>query len=95
MCRSARNSAHQGSAKWVETQVDNDETALICQVCSQTSPPYKVVVTQLGPLTYLVEVEGGLKWKRHSDHFHDGSGVPQELLTTDLDDEILDDTYPS
>ena len=37
-------------------------------------------------------VVGGLKWKRHSDHLRDGSGVPPELLTTDLD-EILDDTY--
>ena len=52
-----------------------------------------VVVEQLGPLTYLVEVQGGLKWKRHSDHLRDGSGVPPELLTTDLNDEILDDTY--
>ena len=42
-------------------------------------------------LTYLVEVQGGLKWKRHSDHLRDGSGVPPELLTTDLNDEILDD----
>ena len=37
-----------GSAKWVETQApkqeDNDETALICQVGSHTSPPYEVVV---------------------------------------------------
>jgi len=33
------------------------------------------------------------EWKRHSDHLRDGSGVPPELLTTDLDDEILDDTY--
>ena len=52
-----------------------------------------VVVEQLGPLTYLVEVHGGLKWKRHSDHLCDGSGVPLELLTTDLNEEILDDTY--
>ena len=52
-----------------------------------------VVVEQLGPLTYLVEVQGGLKWKRHSDHLRDGSGVPTELLNADLDDEILDDTY--
>ena len=41
-----------------------------------------VVVEQLGPLTYLVEVQGGLKWKRHSGHLRDGSGVPPELLTT-------------
>ena len=27
----------------------------------------------------LVEVQGGLKWKRHSDHLRDGSGVPPEL----------------
>ena len=41
-------------------------------------------------------MQGGLKWKRHSDHLRDGSGVPPELLTTDLNDEILDDTcYPS
>ena len=52
-----------------------------------------VVVEQLGPLTYLVEVQGGLKWKRHSDHLRDGSGVPPELLTTDLNEENLDDTY--
>ena len=38
-------------------------------------------------------MQGGLKWKRHSDHLRDGSGVPPELLTTDLNDEILDDTY--
>ena len=41
----------------------------------------------------LVEVQGGLKWKRHSDHLRDDSGVPPELLTTDLNEEILDDTY--
>ena len=52
-----------------------------------------VVVEQLGPLTYLVEVQEGLKWKRHSDHLCDGSGVQPELLTTDLNDEILDDTH--
>ena len=47
------------------------ETALICQVGSHTSPPYKVVVVEkLGPLTYLVEAQGGFKWKRRN-----GSGV--------------------
>ena len=59
-CRSARNSAHQGSAKWVETQapkqVDNDETVLICQVGSHTSPPYEVVVTLNGkPVTMEID----------------------------------------
>ena len=60
VCPSARNSAQQGSAKWVETQApkqeDNDETALICQVGSQTSPPYEVVVTLNGkPVTMEID----------------------------------------
>ena len=44
-------------------------------------------------LGLLVEVQGGFKWKRHSDHLHDGSGVPTDLQVTDLDEEISDDTY--
>ena len=60
VCRSAQNSAHQGSAKWVETQApkqeDNDETALICQVGSHTSPSYEVVVTLNGkPVTMEID----------------------------------------
>ena len=60
VCRSARNSAQQGSAKWVDTQApkqeDNDETALICQVSSQTSPPYEVVVNLNGkPVTMEID----------------------------------------
>ena len=27
-----------------------------------------VIVQKLAPLTYLVEVQGGLKWRRHVDH---------------------------
>ena len=27
-----------------------------------------VIMQQLGPLTYLVEVEGGTMWKHHMDH---------------------------
>ena len=43
-----------------------------------------VVVEQLGLLTYLVEVrmQGGFKWKMHSDHLCDGSGVAPDLLAT-------------
>ena len=52
-----------------------------------------VVVEQLGLLTYLVEVQGGFKWKRHSDYLRDGSAVPTDLQVTDLDEEISDDTY--
>ena len=52
-----------------------------------------VVVEQLGPLTYLVEVQGGFKWKRHSDHLCDGSGVPPALQVTNSDEDISDDTY--
>ena len=63
VCHSARNSAHQGSAKWVETQTpnqeDNDETVLICQVGSHTSPPSEVVVTLNGkPVT--MEIDTGV-----------------------------------
>lgn len=63
MCRSARNSVHQGSAKWVETQVpnqeDNDEIALICRAGSHTSPPYEVVVALNGkPVT--MEIDTGV-----------------------------------
>lgn len=47
-----------------------------------------VVVEQLGPLTYLVEVKGGFKWKKRIDHLRDGSGVPTDLQVNDLDEEI-------
>ena len=52
-----------------------------------------IFVEQLGPLTYLVEVQGGFKWKRHIDHLRDGSGVPPDLLDPDLNEDISDDTY--
>ena len=59
VCHSARNSAHQGTAKWVETQaptqVDNDETALICQVGSQTSLPYDVVTFNGKPVAMEID----------------------------------------
>ena len=62
VCRSARNSAQQGSAKWVETQApkqdDIDETALICQVGSQTSPSYEVVVN-LNRKPVTMEIDTG------------------------------------
>ena len=31
-----------------------------------------VVKDQIGPLTYLVQVSGGLQWRRHIDHLCDG-----------------------
>ena len=63
VCPLCSKSAHQGSAKWVETQApkqeDNDETALICQVDSHTSPPYEVVVALNGkPVT--MEIDTGV-----------------------------------
>ena len=38
-------------------------------------------------------MQGGFNWKRHTDHLRNGSGVPPDLQATNLDEEILDDTY--
>ena len=35
-----------------------------------------VIVEQLGPLTYRVQVEGGLLWRRHLDHLRTCSDAP-------------------
>ena len=40
------------------TQEDNDETALICQIGSQTSPPYEVVVN-LNQKPVTMEIDTG------------------------------------
>ena len=59
VCCSARNSAHQSSAKCVETQApkqeDNNVTALICRVGSHTSPPYEVVTLNGKPVTKEID----------------------------------------
>ena len=34
-----------------------------------------IVVDQTGPLTFVVQVPGGRRWKRHVDHLHD-SDIP-------------------
>ena len=63
-CHKCKKRGHiaKGSAKWVETQApkqeDNDETALICQVGSQTSPPYEVVVN-LNRKPVTMEIDTG------------------------------------
>ena len=42
-----------------------------------------VVIQQLGPLTFLVQVESGATWRRHIDHLqaHNGSDAPQPTAT--------------
>ena len=53
-----------------------------------------VVIQKLAPLTYLVEVQGGLKWKRHIDHIKSlGSkevNEPNNSENTDTDQESSD-----
>ena len=49
-----------------------------------------VVKKKLGPLTYLIETQDGLTWKRHIDHLKSlGHNAPEPEST---DDEII---YPS
>ena len=40
-------------------------------------PPWVpgAVVQVLGPLTYVIQVRGGQRWKRHVDHIREGPSV--------------------
>ena len=49
-----------------------------------------VVLQSCGPLSYLVETEGGQIWHRHIDHIRDNQ---LENTTTSLEYFILDDSY--
>ena len=49
-----------------------------------------VVIQTLAPLTYLVEVRGGLKWKRHVDH-----PPTPEQTTPELNQNQSTSRYPS
>ena len=42
-----------------------------------------VIIQQLGPLTFLIQVESGVMWRRHIDHLraHNGSDAAQPTVT--------------
>ena len=41
-----------------------------------------VIVERLGPLTYLVQVDSGVFWRRHIDHLRSAHDKPVEQSTT-------------
>ena len=49
-----------------------------------------VIADQLGPVSYLVQLENGDYWRRHVDHLRPGSEVPP----TDGDPEPEEVTVP-
>ena len=50
-----------------------------------------VIIQQLGPLTFLVQVESGATWRRHIDHLRarNGSDAPQPTITPDTDTDVF------
>ena len=53
-----------------------------------------VIIQKLAPLTYLVEIQGGLKWRCHIDHIKSlGNKAIMEPTTNenaDIDQELSD-----
>ena len=49
-----------------------------------------VIVDQLGLASYVVQVHGGQKWKRHVDHLRDTTGLSAELELTGPEDDMSD-----
>ena len=57
-----------------------------------------VIKKQLGPLTFLVEVEKGILWKRHIDHLLDNATshtVTSTSTPVDVDQESFTPSVPS
>jgi hypothetical protein len=57
-----------------------------------------VIKKQLGPLTFLVEVENGILWKRHIDHLLDNATshtVTSTSTPVDVDQESFTPSVPS
>ena len=49
---------------------------------------------QLGPLTFLVEIEPGILWKRHIDHIHDRElNQSMEFQPNEQTTSIENDSY--
>ena len=62
----------------------------------RTGPPWVpgIIVQQLGPLTYMIEVSAGKFWKRHVDHVKDYSSkglssAPESPEADNNDDEFF------
>ena len=54
-----------------------------------------VIVQQLGPMTYLVDVSGGRIWRRHIDHFKEYS-PPQASAPVASDSDVdIDVSIPA
>ena len=60
-------------------------------------PPWVpgVVVQVLGPLTYVIQVQGGQRWKRHVDHIREGPSVLSGTLENDSNGVVDDGPFPS
>ena len=54
-----------------------------------------VIVERLGPLTYLVQVDSGVFWKRHIDHLCSAHDKPVEQSTTVPNNAPLSPDVPS
>ena len=49
-----------------------------------------VIAQQLGPVSFLVDVESGLRWKRHIDHIRELADLP--MITPQANPQTSDDT---
>ena len=49
-----------------------------------------VITQQLGPVSFLVDVESGLRWKHHIDHIRELADLP--LITPQANSQTSDDT---
>ena len=54
-----------------------------------------VIVERLGPLTYLVQADSGVFWRRHIDHLHSAHDKPVEQSTTVPNNALLSPDVPS
>ena len=54
-----------------------------------------VIKKQLGPLTFLVEVEKGILWKHHIDHLRDNGTVQTSTTSASNSDTDQDCFAPS
>ena len=83
---------HDHHAK--ERQFQIKDKVMVKNFCSDPTWIPGVIIQKLAPLTYLVEVQGGLKWKRHIDHIKSlGSkkvSEPNNSENTDTDQESSD-----
>ena len=60
-------------------------------------PPWVpgVVVQVLGPLSYVIQVQGGQRWKRHVDYICEGPSVLSGTLENDSNGVVDDSPFPS